>query len=194
MNRSLNPRFRRRALTRSSRVQVFAPPPVPTERYATRLVRVIIAGRQHHQLGRGQLLKQTFPPPVQENVLQRIMRVVTAPRRRWQAPSSRTQVFAPPPPTENFFTRVLRVVRAGRRRWQSPTSRTQVLTPPPSPTPFGDLFIFLRMAVHPVGHHDKRRVPRSKYLGRGFLTGPLPSPPAALKRIAGWFRNFWRIG
>ena len=174
----------------SARIQVFAPPPpAPPENYFTRVLRTVFAPSRH--LVAPSTRWKTFPPPIFERVQSRLMRVVFAKRKRSPGQGQVLKQTFPPPVFERIQSRLIRVALATRRRWQAPSKKVQVLAPPPPPPP-GGLIPFLRSFR--LQGRDRKRSGRtfSRITFRMFIP-PVPVV-SALKRIGGWFRNFWRVG
>lgn len=159
---------------------------VPTERYATRLV-TRSPGGARHQPGYAYQYR-TFPPPVQENVNLRKLRTTTAGRVREQVSPQLLPLRRPDPVPEDFPERLrVRQTGAERRRW-FPRARLWALLAPPAPPPGGGLLPLLK------GRGIGRSLRRLRQRVQSSTVSPGPSLAAQLKRIAGWFRNFMKIG
>ncbi|MCI0355063.1 MAG: hypothetical protein L0099_08500 [Acidobacteria bacterium] len=174
---------------RSARVQVFAPEP-PPRAVPARATHVVHAQARHGTIRstRGTARLQ----PVFERIQERLLRVAFAGRRRHPGSGQVLKQTFPPPVFERIQSRLMRVALAARRRWQAPSRRQHVLAPFVAP-PSVNIFASMMRVARGIGR-DPRLSQRLQSLVRQVV-GPAPPVVAAnLKRIAGWFRNFLRIG
>jgi len=168
-------------------LRMYQPPAAETVNYFHRILRRVFAARKREP-GRGLLLKQTFPGPIQENVWLRRIRAAFAGRKREPGRGLVLKQTFPGPVQENAWLRRIRAAFAGRKRAATTSRRSAVGAPPPAPGVGG----LIRWQMTRAGRRLRNgRETLSRWIG---LVPPFPPGPAPLlKRVAGWFRLFMRI-